>query len=820
MFVATYRRVITFLTAICFALAAGCSAQDGAQDGAQSSVQDGTQDGNFQFRLEEARIDDVHQAIQGGQLTCQGLVQMYIDRAQAYNGVTNQLVTSDGEPVASAFGMVRAGSEVEYPTETRSITEFLPNFEDYQGPPIEFGRMEPTASDPSVQAQYGMTVGIPNAGQTNSLGTLNIRGERSVTCKGDADRHPAIGPLPANAPAVCEDFRQYPDALEVAMQLDTEYGTEPDLNTMPMYCIPFSLKDPFDTKDMRTTAAADARYDIDFAPTDHTLVAQLREKGAIIYAKAVNTEYNGRGCGRSGCNPGGSNEPTMVLPSTLGFQRSSWSGNPSNVYDTTRAPSIGSSSGSAVSVSSNLAMCSLCEETSMSCRGPANHNSVSLILPHKALVSFLGNAIGSDIYFDRTGIHCRWIGDSAKVLDAMKDSQEGYYDPRDMWTTVPRASILEDGYARHIVEDAQEGALRGIRIGIIRESMLTFPGVRADEPIANAAASEIKEVLGGMLGATLVESVDPLWPDDPEIENMTPSYTDALAQLVPVLFPDMLYWLDSDGQPLFPDFAASITPTEFAPGIVHGSGEMSPIDYMVALAEGEVPVPEGFNLRSILTMGLSNAFKFHVNQYLARRSADWEERGYNETLNDFATLNERSKFWGDDARAWFKNWEEKEDIRRSLGERQGIDERVKLRELLRRVEMKVMMENDLDLVVRLHSSLVPGKIGLSPQPQPEGDFRGELQSGPYAGLTEVLIPAGYVQTAYDPVFTLSEDHQRYIPTNNNSATTASGPGLPFSLVFRAEPGQEDVILRVASSYQSASNRRVSPPAFPPLQGEP
>ena len=107
-----------------------------------------------------------------------------------------------------------------------------------------------------------------------------------------------------------------------------------------MYCIPFSFKDPFDTKVMRTTAAADARYDIDFAPSDHTLVAQLREKGAIIYAKAVNTEYNGRGCGRSGCNPGGRNEPTMVLPSTLGFQRSSWAGNPSSVYDTTRAPSI------------------------------------------------------------------------------------------------------------------------------------------------------------------------------------------------------------------------------------------------------------------------------------------------------------------------------------------------------------------------------------------------------------------------------------------------------------------------------------------------
>ena len=350
--------------------------------------------------------------------------------------------------------------------------------------------------------------------------------------------------------------------------------------------------------------------------------------------------------------------------------------------------------------------------------------------------------------------------------------------------------------------------------------MLTFPGVRADEPIANAAAREIKEVLGGMLGATLVESVDPLWPDDPEIENMSPSYTDALAQLVPVLFPDMLYWLDSEGEPLFPDFAASITPTEFAPGIIHGSGEMSPIDYMVALAEGEVPAPEGFNLRSILTLGMSNAFKFHVNQYLARRSEDWAERGYTETLNNFTVLNERSKFWGDDARAWFQNWDEKVDMRRSLGERQGIDERVKLRELLRRVVMKVMMENDLDLVVRLHSSLVPGKIGLSPQPQPDGDFRGELQSGPYAGLTEVLIPAGYVQTAYDPVFTLSEDRQRYIPTNNNTPTTVPEPGLPFSLVFRAEPGQEGMILRVASAYQSASGRRVPPPAYPPLAGEP
>jgi Asp-tRNA(Asn)/Glu-tRNA(Gln) amidotransferase A subunit family amidase len=42
------------------------------------------------------------------------------------------------------------------------------------------------------------------------------------------------------------------------------------------------------------------------------------------------------------------------------------------------------------------------------------------------------------------------------------------------------------------------------------------------------------------------------------------------------------------------------------------------------------------------------------------------------------------------------------------------------------------------------------------------------------------------------------------------------PGLPFSLVFRAEPGREDVVLKIAAAYEAASKRRVAPPAFGPL----
>jgi len=73
---------------------------------------------------------------------------------------------------------------------------------------------------------------------------------------------------------------------------------------------------------------------------------------------------------------------------------------------------------------------------------------------------------------------------------------------------------------------------------------------------------------------------------------------------------------------------------------------------------------------------------------------------------------------------------------------------------------------------------------------------------------------------YGARFTLSPDKRRYIPTNNNTSATVPAPGLPFSLVFRAEPGREDVILKVASAYQMASKRRVPPPMYKPLPGEP
>jgi amidase len=540
------------------------------------------------------------------------------------------------------------------------------------------------------------------------------------------------------------------------------------------------------------------------------LIEQLRNKGAIIFAKAVCTEYNGRAG-----DPGGRHKPNKVLPSVLGFQRSSWAGNPANPYDRTRAASLGSSSGSGVSVSANLVMVSLGEETRASTRGPANHNAVALILPHKSLLSFNGGAIGADIYCDRTGILARTIADAAKVLDALKDPVTGYYDPRDPYTTVPRSSVLSTSYASYA---KPTGSLKGMRIGIVRESMLIRPGEKATAPICTAVAAEIKAILGEKLGATLVESSDPLWERAPDIEAMNPDFRQALAKLVPVFMPDLLFRLGPDGMPLFKELAAAIRPTEFAPGKVFGAGTMTPIDYCVGLAEGQVLPPENLDIATIQEQELAMMFGFHVNQYLSRRAADWQELGFTETLIDFRALNGRSKFWGDDGRAGFQNWEEVTDPRNPLGGRQGVDERIMLRELLRRVDMMVMLENRLDALVRLHTPLPPAKIGGA-QDRLGGRNNLRLESfyGPNAGLTEVLIPAGFVTTVYDPVFALSADGARYVSVPSDIPTPIPEPGLPFSLVFRAEPGREDILLRIASAYEAASKRRIPPPSFSRLE---
>jgi Asp-tRNA(Asn)/Glu-tRNA(Gln) amidotransferase A subunit family amidase len=764
------------------------------------------------FSVFEASIADLHRAIQRGETTCVEVVEQYLARVTAFNGPTGLLVTSDGAPVASGPGTIRARRPLAFPSRTQPASEVFPEFARYRGPALEFGEMRTTASDPSVVQQYGMLVGDPESGQVNALSTINLRGERSVVCRGDYDRHPDEGPLPEGAPAVCEIFRRYPDALEQAQQLDKQYGCRPDLVKMPLYGVVFSFKDAFDTKDMRSTGGADARFDVDFPARDHQLVERLRERGAIIFAKSVMTEYNGRAG-----DPGGRHRAEKLLPSVCGYQRSTWGGNPANPYDTSRSASLGSSSGSGVSVSTNMVMASLGEETRMSTRGPANHNSIALILPHKAMMGFDGGAIGADIYCDRTGVMAKTLDDCARILDALRDERGSYYDPRDPYTTVARSSYPPpEGLLPHSASPENLQNLKGLRLGVIRESMLNPETTDAVRPIIAAAAKEIKEVLGGQLGLALVESRHRHWKPDPSIEQMVTCFQDALARLIPVFMPDILFRLDAAGRPVFPDFAAQIRPTEFQPGKIFGSGAMAPIDYLVELSDLKIPPPENLDLATVQEQILANAFRLHISQYLRRRAEDWQRWGIQETLSNWRELNSRSSFWGDDQRAAFLNWEEVTDPRNPLGGRQGVDERIMLRELLRRVDMMVLHENHLDALVRVHTVLPPARIGYPEEPELARHYFFESFHGPNAGLTEFLVPAGFVQEVYDAEFALAEDGQSYYGRPGKNKKTIPAPGLPFSLVFRAEIGREAPVFQLASAYEKASRRRVPPPKFGPI----
>lgn len=735
------------------------------------------------FRVEETSIADVHQAIRAGTTTCAEVVQAYVERARAYNGVCTTLVTPTGAAAPRVRGAVRAGAALRFPTQTVAITDLFPDFASYKGKAPDFGRMEPTASDPAVQQQFGMVVGMPGSRQVNALETLNLRGERSVTCKGAFDAHPSTGPLPAGAPAECEQFRRQPDALEYAATLDEMYGRNPDLTAMPLYCSVVSFKAVYDTKDMRSTGGGDVNYATDFAPADSTLVARLREAGAIIYAKAHNAEYNG-GSG----NPGGDAEVERPMLGATSA-RETWGGPTCNPYDTTRETG-GSSGGSGASVAANLVTCSICESTGGSCRNPGTHNGVVTFVPTKGMISY-GGGIGADPFRDRPGIQCRTVADTAKVLDAFRDPSSGFFDARDIYTALPRSFASEAPYVSALSEPAAAQPLAGMRIGVVRELMVKSGP--ANDAIVDTIEQEIKVLQS--LGAELVESTGAGYTDDPALPNMAFTFANAMAEVIPFHMPDVLSWKKTDGTP------------EFAvPG-----WDVTSREYLVAASIGQAPWPANLDLRRIFDnlpesddAVSSYGFAFQLAQYLKLRG---DARVY-----DWATLNENAKYFSDARRAAMANWAAK-PIDANTDEVTFI---MKRREVMRMAAIKVLEQNELDVFVNPPLLTLPGKIGGAQSPGRAGGGHGY---GARLGVPEVFVPAGFADTIYEPTFALKEDGSGYEAVAGTTPTKLASP-LPFNIAFWSGPGEETAVLKVASAYEAATRHRRAPPALGPAPHNP
>ena len=736
-----------------------------------------------EFHLQEATIDSIQSGIRSGEVTCKQVVEGYIARARAYNGMCAKLVTADGAKISKVSGAVRAGVPVKFPTDTVAITKLVPDFDQYKGLSPDFGRMEPTVSNPAVQQQIGMVVGIPNAGQVNALETLNIRGERSVTCKGKFDAHPSTGPLPKDAPAGCEQFRQQPDALERAAELDKMFGKNPDIKAMPLYCTPMSFKAVYDAKDMRSTGGGDANYAMDAAPADSTLVSRLRAAGAIIYAHAHNSEYNG-GSG----DPGGAAKVEHPYIGA-GGSRDSWGGMTCNPYDTERVTS-GSSGGSAVSVASNLVVCSICETTGGSCRGPANYNGVANVVPTKGMISF-GGTIGANPYQDRPGIQCRTVKDAATVLDAFRDAKTGsYFDARDPYTALPRVIASKTSYVSALAPAGTAKPLAGMRIGVIRELMVK------DNPSDAAVSDGINGELQVLkdLGAELVETTDPQYPDDPAIPNVAFTFNDAIAEILPFHMPEV-FASKKDGKPEFE-----------VPGY-----DVTSRKYLVSVATHKAPLPANLNFRRVFANPPEDpdavtgyTFAYQFAEYLMKRG---DARVY-----DWETLNANAKYYNDVRRVAMKNWENKEmDIRTN-----AVTYTMKRRDALRMVMMKVLEQNQIDVFVNPVNLTLQGKIGGATV---TGGSGGGFGYGAMLGIPEVFVPAGFADSVYDLKFALSKDGKKYEGVEGSEPTKLASP-LPYDIGFWAGPGEESTLLKVASAYEAATHHRRAPPAFGPVKGEP
>lgn len=253
-----------------------------------------------------------------------------------------------------------------------------------------------------------------------------------------------------------------PDALREAAQLDAE-RRRGQLRG-PLHGIPVLLKDNIGASPMSTTAGSLALEG--FRPDDAFLVKRLRAAGALILGKTNLSEWANFRSSRS---------------------VSGWSargGQTRNPYRLSHSP-CGSSSGSAVAVSANLAVAAIGTETDGSIVCPAAVNGVVGLKPTVGLVSREG-ILPISFSQDTAGPMARSVADAAALLTAMAGRDEA--DPAT--ATMPGRAVYD--YTSRLNADG----LRGARVGVLYGDLMQKPGIA---PALQHAVAVLRDA-----GATVV----------------------------------------------------------------------------------------------------------------------------------------------------------------------------------------------------------------------------------------------------------------------------------------------------------------------------
>jgi amidase len=327
-------------------------------------------------------------------------------------------------------------------------------------------------------------------------------------------------------------------------------------------------------------------------------------------------------------------------------------------------------------------------------------------------------------------------------------------------------------------------------VGILREFMVKH--TPNDGPVSDLVDKEFKTILRDRLGAELVESIDPMYPDDAGVPNLKYSFADAFAEILPVSAPE--YFFQKVGDEL-----------EFAvPGF-----DVTSRDYLVKLALHQAPLSPKLNLRRIASSiddGGRDAFM--IAHYLALRG--------DSRVTDMNAYAENSKWRSEVQAVGAKNFAAAnvQDTRAT----KGVD-RVKMHTLFRYVIQKVMRENNIDVFVMPNLTIPPGKTGTAQEPDVLGRRASGFAITDVLGVPEVIVPAGFNQVTYEPQFVLSDDKKSYIAKAGTVESKMAQP-MPLSIEYWAGPGDEAVVLKVASAYEVATHHRKPPTGFPKLKGEP
>jgi amidase len=277
-----------------------------------------------------------------------------------------------------------------------------------------------------------------------------------------------IDEVDKRGPAVNAIIELNPDALSIADALDQERKAKGPRGAL--HGIPVLIKDNIDTADRMMTTAGSLALVGSKPPKDSFVAQKLRAAGAVILGKTNLSEWANIRSSHS---------------------VSGWSGRGGltrNPYALDRNP-CGSSSGTGVGISANLAAAGIGTETDGSIVCPSSSNGLAGIKPTVGVVSRSG-IIPISHSQDGAGPMCRTVRDAAILLGALTG-----VDPEDA-ATAASAGKSQTDYAQY----CDPHGLKGARIGVARK----YFGFN------DAVDALMEQALGVMKrqGATLVDPAD------------------------------------------------------------------------------------------------------------------------------------------------------------------------------------------------------------------------------------------------------------------------------------------------------------------------